>query len=98
MYCKSSSRIIMSVSVHKLKFMYPQSVSRAGRVGQGVALLAGFVITFHHLHLPTRPLNGSYPLIKIFYSDTNLSWFPYHFKDYEHLLDIMKVVFLSSGN
>ena len=93
----------MLVSVHKLKFMYPQSLSRdregrAGRVGQGVALLAGFVITFHHLHLPTRPLNGSYPLIKIFHFDTDLFWFPYHFKDYEHLLDIMKVVFLSSGN
>ena len=63
-----------------------------------MALLAGFVITFHHLHLPTRPLNGSYPLIKIFHFDKDLSWFPYQFKDYEHLLDIMKVVFLSSGN
>ena len=50
------------------------------RAGQGGALLAGFVITFHHLHLPTRPLNGSYPLVKVFHFDMEfIYWFPYHF-------------------
>ena len=49
--------------------MYLREGGQAVRAGQGGALLAGFVITFHHLHLPTRPLNGSYPLVKVFHFD-----------------------------